>query len=303
MARTTAPSDRVAERVRAFYQANPFPGYDLDKYQRADDLRERESPYAKLLDSQIPHHATVVDVGCGTGQLACFLALRPRTVLGVDFSENSLARAQQLKERLGLDNVRFAPADVLDLPLPDASYDYVFCNGVLHHTPDPKRGFAHLVRVAKPGGYVTVGLSNRYGRLVHRSLSRASTRLGRAGASLADWGVRHMLGDQYEELDGDKKQTWLADQFYHPHESVHTVGEVLGWFRAHGLAYVSSIPPIELFRDQAQVNLFARRGHAPDTLRLRLSALLCQLQWTYRLRWIGGYFLLVAKKPAGDESP
>jgi SAM-dependent methyltransferase len=302
MARAIAALHPVAERVQAFYEANPFPGYDLDKYQGRDDLRERASPYARLLDSQVPYRATVVDVGCGTGQLACFLGLRPRSVLGVDFSEGSLARARQLKERLALDNVSFAPADVLDLALPDASYDYVFCNGVLHHTPEPKRGFAHLARIARPGGYVTVGLYNRYGRFVHRTLSRASTRLGRAGEALADWGVRHMLGDQHEALDADKKQSWLADQFYHPHESVHTAGEVLGWFREFGLDYVSSLPPIEPLRDEAHVNLFARHGHAPDTLARQLGALVCQLQWIYRLRWTGGYFLLVARKPAPEHS-
>jgi SAM-dependent methyltransferase len=286
----------VAERVRAFYEANPFPGYDLAKYASRDDLRARANAYARLLDAQIPHHASVVDIGCGTGQLACFLALRPRTVVGIDFSAQSLAQAQTLRDRLGLHNVAFAPGDVLNLSLPDASYDYVFCNGVLHHTAEPKRGFAHLARIVKPGGYVAVGLYNAYGRCVHGALRLASRRLGHVGQPLADWGVRHMLGNQYEAFDLEKQRTWWADQFAHPHESVHSVGEVLGWFKEFGLAYASSLPPIELLGDEAHVNLFPRhRLPAPARWR-HASAALRQLQWIYQLCWTGGYFLMIGRK-------
>lgn len=296
MVSTAVSQPSVAERVQAFYEANPFPGYDLDKYISRDDLREHASPYARLLDTQIPHHASVVDVGCGTGQLACFLSLRPRTVLGVDFSRNSLSKGQALKERLGLENLSFQWGDVLNLEVQDASFDYVFCNGVLHHTSNPKRGFSHLARIVKPGGYVVVGLYNTYGRLVHSSIRLASIKFGGLGKPVADWGVRHMLGKQYEEFDVDKRRTWWADQFDHPHESVHSVGEVLSWFREYGLQYASSLPPAELFGDESRVNLFPRRGHSPDTFGRRLSAFLRQLQWISQLRWTGGYFLVVGKK-------
>ena len=42
--------------------------------------------------------------------------------------------------------------DVLDLPFPDASFDFVLCDGVLHHTRDPLQGAAELARVTRPGG-------------------------------------------------------------------------------------------------------------------------------------------------------
>jgi ubiquinone/menaquinone biosynthesis C-methylase UbiE len=296
VASVKSPGSAVADRVQAFYEANPFPGYDLDKYTSREDLRARASPYVQLVDSQVPHQASVADIGCGTGQLACLLALRPRTVVGVDFSSNSLAKGQALKERLGLDNLTFKQDNVLELSLPDATFDYVFCNGVLHHTENPKRGFSHLARIVKPGGYVAVGLYNTYGRCIHGSIRLASTRLGRLGQPVADWGVRHMLGKQYEEFDIEKKRTWWADQFVHPHESVHTVGEVLSWFREYGLGYASSLPPIEPFADEGRVSMFPRQAHPPDTVGRRVSAFLRQLQWVYQLRWTGGYFLVIGKK-------
>jgi SAM-dependent methyltransferase len=289
----------VGQKVQAFYEANPFPAFDLDKYRTRDDVRERASPYVRLLDRQLPHTARIADIGCGTGQLVNFLALREkRDVTGVDFSSVSLGYARALKDRLGLPNLTLLEGDVLDLKLPPAAYEYVFCNGVLHHTGEAKRGFVQVARLVRPGGYLTVGLYNSYGRLVHGRIRWLSLHAGPMGQAIADWGVRRMLGDQFESFDVEKKRTWWADQFAHPHETVHSVGEVLGWFDEQGFDYASSLPPIELGGDEAHVNLFPRTGSAPRTFGRRLSALLRQWQWMWQLRWTGGYFLLIGKKRA-----
>jgi SAM-dependent methyltransferase len=287
----------VGQKVQAFYEANPFPAFDITKYRTRDDVRKRASPYALLLDRQLPHTAKIADIGCGTGQLVNFLALRERRdVTGVDFSSVSLGYARALKERLDLHNLTLLEGDVLDLQLPAEAYDYVFCNGVLHHTGDAKRGFLQVARLVRPGGYLTVGLYNAYGRLVHGRIRWLSLHAGPLGQKIADWGVRRMLGDQYESFDQEKKRTWWADQFAHPHETVHSVGEVLAWFDESGLDYASSLPPIELGGDEAHVNLFPRRGSPPRTFGRQLSAWLRQLQWSWQLRWTGGYFLLIGKK-------
>jgi SAM-dependent methyltransferase len=289
----------VGKTVQAFYEVNPFPAFDITKYRTRDDVRERASPYVRLLDSQLPHSARIADIGCGTGQLVNFLALREkRQITGVDFSSVSLGYARALKQHLGLDNLTLLEDNVLELSLPSDSFDFVFCNGVLHHTGDPKRGFQHVARVAKPGGYVTVGLYNRCGRLVHGRIRWLSLHAGPLGQSIADWGVRQMLGKQYESFDVEKKRTWWADQFAHPQESVHTVGEVLSWFDQFGLDYAASLPPIELGGDEAHVNLFPRTTSRPKTTGREFSAVVRQLQWMWQLRWTGGYFLMVGKKRA-----
>src|SRR5262245_45906611 len=102
-----APGDAVLRVVNEFYEANPFPGFDPGKYETRADLARRASWYAQRLDAEIPFDASVVDVGCGTGQLACFLASKGRRVLGVDYSQRSLALAQALKENLALGTVEF----------------------------------------------------------------------------------------------------------------------------------------------------------------------------------------------------
>jgi ubiquinone/menaquinone biosynthesis C-methylase UbiE len=284
----------VSEAVRAFYEEQPFPGYDIEKYQSRDDLRRQASWYARLLDSQIPPAASVADIGCGTGQLACLLALKGRPVLGADFSQASLDKANALKERLAIASVTFRHADVLNLDLPDASFDYVFCNGVLHHTPAPYQGFQHLVRVAKPGGYIVVGLYNSYGRLILGAKRRLLSRFAGSDSAAQRDAITPQL--QTKEADADKWRTWFADQFRHPYESTHTVDEVLGWFSKNGVAYVNSLPPIEPLRT------FNPEGRAfvPPEPRPRgdnhAGHILTQLRWIITLRGGGGYFVMVGRK-------
>ena len=47
---------------------------------------------------------------------------------------------------------------VLELPYPDDTFDFVHCDGVLHHTTNPRTGFSELLRVLKPAGKLVVGL-------------------------------------------------------------------------------------------------------------------------------------------------
>jgi hypothetical protein len=153
-----------------------------------------------------------------------------------------------------------------------------------------------VVRVARPGGFVTVGLYNTHGRLVHGTIRWLSLHTGPFRRAIADWGIKRMLGDQFEAFDGAKKRTWWADQFMHPHETLHSVNEVLRWFDEFGLDYVASMPPIELGGDKAHVNLFPGRTSTRNTFGRHAVALIRQVQWIWELRWTGGYFVMVGNK-------
>ena len=51
----------------------------------------------------------------------------------------------------------------LQLPMPDGVFDAVVSDGVIHHTPDPRRAFRENARVLKPGGHLYLGVYNRQG--------------------------------------------------------------------------------------------------------------------------------------------
>ena len=284
----------VLKTVNLFYEEFPFPGFDPDKYKTKADLDRQASWWAHKLDSELPFEADVIDVGCGTGQLVNFLGLKKeRRLTGVDYSQHSLELAGVLRDKFKLDNVHFQRENILKLSLPDESFDYVFCNGVLHHTSDAYGGFQHLVRIARPGAYIVVGLYNTYGRLmlhVRRRVVRWRMRFDHRAKERA-------LEKQLVKLDNDKEKlrTWWADQYEHPHETTHTVDEVLGWFEKNGLEYVSSFPKSEMFSGADVEKVFKQRKAGPFS-RSSLGHVLVQLSWIFSQNDGGGYFVMVGRK-------
>ena len=130
--RAREPNGRILKVVNEFYEANPFPGFNPGKYESRQDLVARASWYAQRIDAEIPFGASVIDVGCGTGQLACLLALKERRVMGVDYSQRSLQLARTLKERLALKNVEFRRKNILDWDLPPN--DSTTCSATAYST-------------------------------------------------------------------------------------------------------------------------------------------------------------------------
>jgi SAM-dependent methyltransferase len=295
MTTASTSGERILRTVNRFYEENPFPGFDLAKYKTKDDLVRQASWWARKLDAEIPFDADVIDVGCGTGQLACLLGLKGRRMMGVDYSQHSIALAESLRDKFHLANVRFQRENILELSLPDASFDYVFCNGVLHHTSDPYGGFRHLVRIARPGAFIVVGLYNTYGRLilhVRRRLVRLRMRFDPQAKERA---LQKQLVRM--ENDAEKLRTWWADQYEHPHESTHTVDEVLGWFARNGVSYVSSFPKAELF-SAAEVDKVFKPRRAARLFNSSLAHVLVQLGWIVTQNDGGGYFVIVGRKAA-----
>jgi len=286
---------RVLRAVNQFYEENPFPGFDLAKYKTKDDLGRQASWWAHKLDAEIPFDADVIDVGCGTGQLACFLGLKGRRVTGVDYSQQSLAHAESLRDKFHLANVRFQRENILELSLPDRSFDYVFCNGVLHHTSDPYGGFRQMVRIARPGAFLVVGLYNTYGRLMLHVRRRVVRLLMRIDPKAKDRALKKQLVRM--ENDSEKRRTWWADQYEHPHESTHTVDEVLRWFAQNGISYVSSFPKCELLTSSDVEKVFRPR-QAGALSRSALGHVLVQLGWIATQNDGGGYFVIVGQKAA-----
>ncbi len=94
-----------------------------------------------MLDESIPYNSTVLEVGCGTGQLTNFLGISCRRVIGTDMCLNSLRLAEDFRREHGLDRVRFVQMNLFKPCFKPEQFDVVLCNGVLHHTADPCGGF------------------------------------------------------------------------------------------------------------------------------------------------------------------
>ena len=130
------PTDRtdVTDIVQKFYEQTPFPNYDgLDS---RDSLRRkaRDGVVARLLDEQISHTATVLEVGCGTGQLSNFLGMGwGRTAIGADLCMNSLKLAKSFRDRCSINNAYFMQMNLFRPPFRAESFDVVVSSIAIHN--------------------------------------------------------------------------------------------------------------------------------------------------------------------------
>ncbi len=109
--------------------------------------------------AQIKAGDTVVDLGSGAGN-DCFIA-RAETgpegqVIGLDFTDDMIAKARTNVQKLGYDNVEFVQGDIEAMPLPDHLADVVVSNCVFNLVPDKAKAFAETFRILKKGGHFSI---------------------------------------------------------------------------------------------------------------------------------------------------
>ncbi len=197
----------------------------------------------------------VLDAGCGGGRYARLAGSHGARVIGVDLSA-AVAKAAAVCS--SLPQVLILQADLLDLPLAEAAFDFVYSIGVLHHTPDPRRAFGEIARRVKPGGRLAVWLYRRNTppqewlnsglrgvtmRLPTRVLEVICVGLGLIGSipvlnrtlnklinfsNHADWTLR--VCDNFD---------WYAPRY----QSHHSIDELKRWFVEEGFTEIVELAP------------------------------------------------------------
>ncbi len=161
-------------------------GREWATFRQGEELSagERAHIFASYFDifpwAELPSDSIGIDVGCGSGRWALLVAPRVKHLHALDASPEALATARQ--NLAGLSNVSFHAAGVDAIPLPDASLDFAYSLGVLHHVPDTAGAVRDIARKLKPGApflvYLYYALENR--PLWYRAVWQASN-----GARLA----------------------------------------------------------------------------------------------------------------------
>ena len=101
----------------------------------------------------------VLDLGSGSGTdvfCAAVAVGQAGRVVGVDFTDEQVAKAARLSARDGFSQVEFVEARIDDLPFDDAGFDVVMSNGVINLSPVKHRVFAEAARVLRPGGRLAI---------------------------------------------------------------------------------------------------------------------------------------------------
>lgn len=172
--------DIVGDAVSGTPPSLPFASFD-EAYQVTPpwEIGRPQPALVELFDAG-EVTGSVLDAGCGTGELTLLAASRGLPAIGVDSSPNAIAIARERAAARGVDGAVFEVGDVLDLSFLDARFDTVLDSGVLHVFDDEDRArYVESVRgVLTPGG--------RYHLLVFSDSQPGS------------WGPRRIRRDEFD---------------------------------------------------------------------------------------------------------
>ncbi|MBF0439231.1 MAG: class I SAM-dependent methyltransferase [Magnetococcales bacterium] len=280
----TDDKEGVTIRIKEFYEKNPFPNYEGQEEFGELVNRGHSNPFQESLLNAIGYNKLILECGCGTGQLSHYLQLNNNQVLGIDMTLNSLKLAMEHKQRNALTRSSFCQMNLFNLAIQDASFDVVISMGVLHHTFDARMAFRHIVRKVKPGGIVIVGLYNYFARVPTWIRSKLVRFLG----SKIDFVVRHRI------RDARKADIWIQDQYFNPHETWHSIDDVLGWFAENDLEFLNCSPPILDTTGESSEDLFG-----PSDAGTKEQRVVTQLLWLFSIAREGALFVMIGRKRGG----
>jgi len=227
----------LVSRTIAHYDNHPF------EFMTPEDEKAIEAmqppPFLRFVNAFVRPDMAVAEIGCGPGRGTMFLARRASvTALDISIQSLKLARSRAPK-------AEFVRGSALALPFPDGDFDIVVCDGVIHHTPDAKRGFSELVWILKPGGALYLGVYNRrryyyylytYVGGVARWLERGV--IGRAvvmSTLFPVYYLAHLVKSRGTRTVLGAKN-FFYDYFITPRASFHRREEIEAWLAEAGIA-------------------------------------------------------------------
>ena len=134
---------------------------DTDEEADGYDAMDHSGPNGSFLARlrELGARGRMLDLGCGPGHVAVLVAesIPDSRVVALDAAKTMLAHAERHRLRSkAAARIELALADAKGLAYPDASFDCVFSNTVLHHIPDPLPFLREAWRVLRPGGVFLV---------------------------------------------------------------------------------------------------------------------------------------------------
>jgi len=209
----TAEESDLKTRLKEMWSAG-----DYDRFSRSMEAGAREF-YDRLV---LAPGSKLLDVGCGSGQLALMAARDGVDVVGVDIAENWIERAQ-VRARAERLQARFEQADAEALPFENGTFDAVVSLIGAMFASRPQLVAQELLRVCAPGGIIAMANWTPQG-FVGQMFKAVSKFIAPSGmSSPVLWGdeatVRERLGHGLSELSLARRQ-YLFDYPFPPSEVV-----------------------------------------------------------------------------------
>jgi len=272
------------QNVLEFYKSLPFNYRDsVEEHLAALRNNNPVESYPVLIPLLSPR-VSVLEVGCGTGWLSNSVAYNYKSqVTGIDFNPVAIERAAEVARAASLQTI-FRVEDLF-LFEPRSAFDVVISIGVLHHTDNCHAAIRRCCTdFVRPGGHVFIGLYHAYGRrpfLDHFREMRA------AGATDAQIFARYrQLHSQIQ--DETLLRSWFRDQVLHPHETQHTMKEMLPLLEDLGMDLVST-----------SINRFAPLTNTSQLVEEEKGYEELARQRLEEDRYFTGFFVFLARRRGG----
>lgn len=228
-------------KVRSFYEHNPFPNYDDAEDKSKLIELTKNNIYIQEMLTDIGSDKDIIEIGSGTSQLSNLIASTSNNrVVAFDATYNSLMLGKEFAINNNIINCNFIHGDIANINkiFKNNSFDYVICSGVLHHTSQPYENFVKISKLLKNDGSIIIGLYNSYGRLYSKIVKFFYKIFGITVLNFFDPILKN------QKKSKNQKISWIRDQYQHPLESCHTFDEVFSWFSKNNFSVYDTIPNI-----------------------------------------------------------
>jgi SAM-dependent methyltransferase len=261
MLRAKAPTTRTQRSFGKQWQMHSQGNFERDliySKSREECLEDFRRAF-NLRDLDALRDCLILDAGCGSGELTADIgrAAPGATVIGMDFSDAAHVAFERCRE---ISNVHIVQADLSLPPFCPRSFDLVWSEGVIHHTPNTARSFASLSRLVKPCGKLYVWIySDRVTTpyRMARKILRRPYLLPSAALYALSWSLAlplHALNKLRETFRFSRVKHRLSSTAYSFYDTLspeyvhfHSQEEVHGWFARQDfdpIVFLSASPDI-----------------------------------------------------------
>ena len=113
-----------------------------------------------LLNRLLRHPVKILDIGCGAGTIALYLASKGNDVLGIDISKNAIVSANESKKLIGLKNVTFKKMHFPD-ETPEEKFDFIILTEVIEHLENDELALKKIFSLLKSNGMVLISTPSK----------------------------------------------------------------------------------------------------------------------------------------------
>lgn len=260
IAAITPIKNAISLEMQRQYEENPYPRW-INNPLHAFAADRNKGKILPTAEQQA--ELDILIAGCGTGSHAIQTAqIYPNArLLAVDISLTSLAYARRKTRELGLHNIEYAQADILELGTIDRTFDRIESVGVLHHLAEPTAGWRVLVSLLRPGGTMCIGL---YSDLARRVIVQARERILARGYRATAEDIGRCRQDIIREAGHWKMLTGMRDFYsmsgcrdllFNVMEHRFTIPEIAAFLNDNDLSFLGFEP----FDDPTVIQSFRKQ--------------------------------------------